>query len=44
MIDGVVTLRGPVKSEPEKSAIEAKARQVAGVKRVDNQLEVEVKK
>jgi hyperosmotically inducible periplasmic protein len=38
--DGTVTLRGPVKSEKEKTEIEAKARQVAGVKRVDNQLEV----
>jgi len=38
--DGAVTLRGPVKSEKEKAAIEAKAKQVAGVKRVDNQLEV----
>ena len=39
-IDGKVTLRGPVKSEQEKSAIAAKAQQVAGVKNVDNQLEV----
>ena len=38
--DGTVTLRGPVKSENEKNEIEAKAKQVAGVKRVDNQLEV----
>ena len=38
--DGNVTLRGPVKSENEKTAIEAKAKQVAGVKRVDNQIEV----
>jgi osmotically-inducible protein OsmY len=38
--DGTVTLRGPVKSEKEKSDIEAKAKQVAGVKTVDNQLEV----
>jgi hyperosmotically inducible protein len=38
--DGTVTLRGPVKSEKEKKEIEAKAKQVAGVKRVDNQLEV----
>jgi hyperosmotically inducible periplasmic protein len=38
--DGTVTLRGPVKSEKEKTEIEAKAKQVAGVKRVDNQLEV----
>jgi osmotically-inducible protein OsmY len=37
---GVVTLRGPVESEQEKRLIEDKAMQVAGVSRVDNQLEV----
>ena len=39
--DGAVTLRGPVKSPEEKAAVAAKAQQVAGVKRVDNQLEIE---
>lgn len=39
-VDGTVTLRGPVKSEKEKSNIGAKAQQIAGVKRVDNQLEI----
>ena len=39
-IDGKVTLRGPVKSDQEKAAIAAKAQQVAGVKNVDNQLEI----
>jgi hyperosmotically inducible protein len=39
-VDGTVTLRGPVKTEQEKINIGAKAQQVAGVKRVDNQLEV----
>jgi len=39
--NGVVTLRGPVKSEQEKSSIEAKAKSVAGVAKVDNLLEVE---
>jgi osmotically-inducible protein OsmY len=39
--DGAVTLRGPVKSVEEKQAVAAKAQQVAGVKRVDNQLEIE---
>jgi hyperosmotically inducible protein len=39
-VDGTVTLRGPVKTEQEKTNIGAKAQQVAGVKRVDNQLEV----
>ena len=38
--DGTVTLRGPVKSEKEKADIEAKAKQIAGVKKVDNQLEI----
>jgi hyperosmotically inducible periplasmic protein len=37
---GVVTLRGPVKSAAEKATIEAKAKQAAGVSRVDNQLEI----
>jgi osmotically-inducible protein OsmY len=40
-VDGVVTLRGPVESAAEKSVIEAKARSVAGVARVDSQLEVD---
>ena len=39
-VDGTVTLRGPVKSDKEKEAIVAKAQQVAGVKKVDNQLEI----
>src|SRR5262245_53391108 len=34
--DGMVTLRGLVKNEQEKSAIEAKAKRVPGVKKVDN--------
>jgi hyperosmotically inducible protein len=36
---GKVTLRGPVKTEQERSAIEAAARKVAGAQ-VDNQIEV----
>jgi osmotically-inducible protein OsmY len=39
--NGVVTLRGPVKSESEKQTVAAKAKQVAGVTKVDNLLEVE---
>jgi len=39
-VDGVVTLRGPVKSDQEKSQIAAIAQRVDGVKRVDNQLEI----
>lgn len=40
--DGVVTLRGPVASDAEKQTIGKLATQTAGVKRVDNQLEVNV--
>ena len=39
-VDGMVTLSGPVKTEQEKTNIGAKAQQIAGVKRVDNQLEI----
>jgi hyperosmotically inducible periplasmic protein len=39
--NGVVTLQGPVKSDREKQSIESKAKQVAGVKNVNNLLEVE---
>ena len=39
-VDGTVTLRGPVKSEKEKAYIVAQAQQTAGVKRVDDQLEI----
>ena len=38
--NGVVTLRGPVKSAQEKESIEAKAQQLAGMNTIDNQLEV----
>ena len=37
---GKVTLRGPVKTAEERSAIEAAARKVAGANQVDNQIEV----
>lgn len=37
---GTVTLRGVVKTQAEKDMVESKAKQVAGVTRVDNQLEV----
>lgn len=39
---GIVTLRSPVKSIEEKKIIESKAVQVAGIKNVRNELEVEV--
>lgn len=38
--DGKVTLRGPVRSEEEKSALQAKAAAVVGAENVTNQLEV----
>jgi osmotically-inducible protein OsmY len=37
---GSVTLRGPVANEKEKTAIAAKAQQIAGNTKVDNQLEI----
>ena len=39
-INGKVTLRGPVKTDAERSTIEAAAKNVAGASQVDNQLEV----
>lgn len=39
--DGIVTLRGPVKSVQEKAWVAAAAHRAPGVKRVDNQLEIE---
>jgi hyperosmotically inducible periplasmic protein len=38
--DGSVTLKGPVKSEDEKSAIEAKAATVAGAANVTDEIQV----
>ena len=38
--NGVVTLRGPVNSAKEKATIDAKAQQIAGATKVDNQLEI----
>lgn len=38
--DGKVTLKGPVRTEDEKNAIEAKAKAVAGDSNVINQIEV----
>src|SRR5689334_20482534 len=39
-INGAVTLRGPVRSEAEKSALEAKAKEIAGVTSVNNELTI----
>jgi hyperosmotically inducible protein len=38
--NGTVTLKGPVRSEEEKKAVEAKAAEVAGQDKVTNQIEV----
>jgi hyperosmotically inducible periplasmic protein len=42
--NGVVTLRGPVRSEEEKAAIEAKAKAIAGVTDVRNELTIAPKR
>jgi len=42
--DGMVTLKGPVRSAEEKSAIEAKAVEVAGAGKVTNEITVAPKK
>jgi hyperosmotically inducible periplasmic protein len=42
--NGMVTLKGPVRSEDEKSAIEAKAAEIVGRDKVTNQLEVKPKR
>jgi hyperosmotically inducible protein len=41
--NGMVTLKGPVRSEEEKNAVEAKAAEVAGADKVTSQLEVKPK-
>jgi hyperosmotically inducible periplasmic protein len=41
--NGVVTLKGPVRSEEEKTAVEAKASEIAGADKVTSQLEVKPK-
>jgi osmotically-inducible protein OsmY len=42
-VAGAVTLRGPVASAAEKASIESKAKQVKGVTKISNQLEVAAK-
>jgi osmotically-inducible protein OsmY len=42
--DGNITLKGPVGSQQEKDTIAAKAGQIAGKNKVDNQLEVKAEK
>jgi hyperosmotically inducible protein len=39
-VNGVVTLRGPVKTDAEKATVEKLAQSAAGGARIDNQLEV----
>ncbi len=41
--NGFVTLRGPVRSDDEKQAVEAKAKEVAGADKVTSELEVKPK-
>jgi osmotically-inducible protein OsmY len=41
--NGMVTLKGPVRSEDEKKAIETKAAQIAGDQKITSQLEVKPK-
>jgi hyperosmotically inducible protein len=41
VVDGAVTLRGPVKNANEKIRIEELARNVAGVSKIDNQLDID---
>jgi hyperosmotically inducible protein len=38
--DGMVTLKGPVNTQEEKQAIEAKAAEIAGQRKVTNEIEV----
>jgi hyperosmotically inducible periplasmic protein len=40
--NGMVTLKGPVRSEEEKNAIEAKAAEIVGKDKVTNQLTVKI--
>jgi hyperosmotically inducible periplasmic protein len=41
--NGMVTLKGPVRSEEEKRAIEAKAAEVAGSDKITNEMDVKPK-
>jgi osmotically-inducible protein OsmY len=41
--NGMVTLKGPVRSEQERKAVEAKAAEVAGEQKVTSQLEIKPK-
>lgn len=39
-VDGMVTLKGPVRSEVEKRTIEEKARQIAGNNNIKSEIEI----
>lgn len=39
-VNGIVTLRGPVNNDREKSVIGQRARTITGVRNVDNQIEI----
>ena len=41
--NGTVTLKGPVRSDEEKTAVEAKAAEIAGADKVNSQLEIKPK-
>ena len=41
--NGMVTLKGPVHSDQEKQAVEAKAAEIAGADKITNQIEVKSK-
>lgn len=43
VLNGAVTLRGPVKSTSEKTRVEGLARKVAGVVSIDNRLDIDTK-
>jgi osmotically-inducible protein OsmY len=42
--NGAVTLKGPVRTEEDKKAIEAKAKEVAGEGQITSELEVQPEK
>jgi osmotically-inducible protein OsmY len=42
--NGVVELKGPVRSQSEKDAVEAKATEIAGASKVKNELTVKTEK
>lgn len=43
VVNGVVTLRGPVKNASEKTRVEQIARSVTGVVNIENRLDIDVK-